>query len=111
MTGLLPVGVDLASVAVNMLSGKAAKAAPELLGRQANTVATSISAQAETLDLPKLSTSLTKLSQSQGAEDLVLLVGEGLSAGHFFAPARTPTTTASSSTMPAATPFSGFRTG
>ncbi|GAA4470881.1 hypothetical protein GCM10023094_00550 [Rhodococcus olei] len=85
MTGLLPVGLDLASVAANMLSGKAAKTSPELLGRQTNTFATSISApQAETLDLPKLSNSLTTLSQSHGAEDLMSLVGEGLSAAHFF---------------------------
>ena len=84
MTGLVPVGLDLASVAMNMLSGKATKSSPELLGKQTNAISTSITTQAENLDLPKLSNSLTKLSQSQGAEDLVSLVGEGLSAANFF---------------------------
>ncbi|EME22627.1 putative Cutinase [Rhodococcus triatomae BKS 15-14] len=84
MTGLLPVGVDLASVAVNILTGRATKTSPELLGKQANAVSTSITTQAENLDLRKLSGSLTKLSQSQGTEDLVSLVGEGLSAADFF---------------------------
>ncbi|WP_430336038.1 cutinase family protein [Rhodococcus sp. ACT016] len=81
---LIPVGADLASVAVTMLSGKATKTSPELLGKQTNSVSTSITAQAETLDLPKLSNSLTKLSQSLGAKDLTTLVGEGLSAATFF---------------------------
>lgn len=84
MTGLVPVGLDLASVAMNMLTGKATKTSPELLGRQANSVSTSITAQAQKLDLPQLSNSLVTLSQSQGAEDLVSLVGEGLDAASFF---------------------------
>ena len=84
MTGLVPVGLDLASVARNMFSGKATKTAPALLGKQTNTVSTNITTQAENLDLPQLSNSLVKLSQSQGAEDLVSLVGEGLSAANFF---------------------------
>uniref|UniRef100_UPI00130335B4 cutinase family protein n=1 Tax=Rhodococcus sp. JT-3 TaxID=1973213 RepID=UPI00130335B4 len=84
MTGLVPVGLDLASVAMNMFSGKATKTAPALLGKQTNTVSTNITTQAENLDLPQLSNSLVKLSQSQGAEDLVSLVGEGLSAANFF---------------------------
>ncbi|MFD6677297.1 cutinase family protein [Rhodococcus zopfii] len=84
MTGLVPVGLDLASVAMNMLTGKAGKTSPELLGRQANSVSTSITAQAQNLDLPQLSNSLVTLSQSQGAEDLVSLVGEGLDAASFF---------------------------
>ncbi|ROZ52818.1 cutinase family protein [Rhodococcus sp. WS1] len=84
MTGLVPVGLDLASVAMNMFSGKATKTAPALLGKQTNTVSTNITTQAENLDLPQLSNYLVKLSQSQGAEDLVSLVGEGLSAANFF---------------------------
>ncbi|MFF0818053.1 cutinase family protein [Rhodococcus sp. NPDC003318] len=84
MTGLVPVGLDLASMAMNMLTGKAAKTSPELLGKQTNAVTTSITTQAENLDLPALSNSLTKLSQSQDAEDLASLVGEGLSAADFF---------------------------
>ncbi|WP_075836341.1 MULTISPECIES: cutinase family protein [unclassified Rhodococcus (in: high G+C Gram-positive bacteria)] len=84
MTGLVPVGLDLASVAMNMLSGKATKTSPALLGKATNAVSTSITTQAENLDLPQLSDSLVKLSQSQGAEDLVSLVGEGLRAADFF---------------------------
>jgi hypothetical protein len=84
MTGLLPVGLDLASVAGNMLTGKAGKTPPELLGTQTNAVSTSITAQAATLDLPQLSHSLATLSRSQGADDLATLVGEGLSAASFF---------------------------
>jgi len=84
MSGLLPVGLDLASVAVDMLSGKATKTPPELLGKQANAVSTSITTQAANLDLPQLSDSLVTLSQSQGAQDLAVLVSEGLSAASFF---------------------------
>lgn len=84
MSGLLPVGLDLASVAVDMLSGKATKTPPELLGKQANAVSTSITNQAANLGLPQLSDSLITLSQSQGAQDLAALVSEGLSAASFF---------------------------
>ncbi|KSZ56103.1 cutinase [Rhodococcus pyridinivorans KG-16] len=84
MTGLLPVGLDLASVAVGMLSGKATKAAPELLGKQTTAVSTSITTGAANLDLPQLSDSVVTLSQSQGAQDLAALVSEGLSAASFF---------------------------
>ena len=84
MTGLLPVGLDLASVAVDMLSGKATKTPPELLGKQTNAVSTSITTEAANLDLPQLSDSLVTLSQSRGAQDLAALVSEGLSAASFF---------------------------
>ncbi|KXX58781.1 cutinase family protein [Rhodococcus sp. LB1] len=83
MAGLLPVGLDLASVAVTMLSGKATKTPPELLGKQSS-AATSISTQTENVDLPALTGSLTTMAQSQGAEDLTALVGEGLKAASFF---------------------------
>ncbi|TQC43204.1 cutinase family protein [Rhodococcus sp. WS4] len=83
MAGLLPVGLDLASVAVTMLSGKATKTPPELLGTTTNTV-TSISTQTENVDLPALTGSLTTMAQSRGAEDLTALVGEGLKAASFF---------------------------
>jgi hypothetical protein len=52
MAGPLPVGLDLASVAVNMLSGMASKTPPELLGKASNTAATSIGTQTENVDLP-----------------------------------------------------------
>ena len=84
MAGLLPVGLDLASVAVTMLSGKASKTPPELLGTASNAAATGISTQTENVDLPALTGSLTTMAQSQGAEDLTALVGEGLQAASFF---------------------------
>ncbi|MGH3804274.1 MAG: hypothetical protein ACRDTD_29890, partial [Pseudonocardiaceae bacterium] len=85
MTGLLPVGLDLASVAVNMLSGKAAKTDVALLGKQSNTASSAITAQAQNVDLPGLTGSLTTMASSQGADDLADLVGEGLNAASFFA--------------------------
>ena len=84
MTRLLPVGVELASVAVNMLSGKATKTDPTLLGKQSST-ATSITTRAQNLNLPSLARSLTTMASSQGANDLASLVGEGLDAAAFFA--------------------------
>jgi len=84
MTRLVPVGVELASVAVNMLSGKATKTDPTLLGKQSST-ATSITTRAENLNLPALARSLTTMASSQGANDLASLVGEGLDAASFFA--------------------------
>ncbi|PCK23188.1 cutinase family protein [Rhodococcus qingshengii] len=85
MTGLVPVGLELASVAVNMLSGKASKTSPALLGKQSITAATTITTQAQSLDLPALAGSLTTMADSQGASDLASLVGEGLDAASFFA--------------------------
>jgi hypothetical protein len=85
MAGLLPVGLDLASVAVTMLSGKASKTPPELLGTPSTAAAaTSVSAQTENIDLPALTGLLTTMAGSQGAEDLTALVGEGLKAASFF---------------------------
>lgn len=112
MSGLLPVGLDLASVAVDMLSGKATKTPPpELLGKQANAVSTSITTQAANLDLPQLSDSLVTLSQSQGAQDLAALVSEGSVLRVSSPLALTPTTTLSWSTTPGEMPSSGSPTG
>ncbi len=111
MTGLLPVGLDLASVAVDMLSGKATKTPPELLGKQANAVSTSITTQAANLDLPQLSDSVVMLSQSQGAQDLAALVSEGSVLRVSSPLALTPTTTLSWSTTPGEMPSSGSATG
>ncbi len=84
MTGLLPVGLDLASVATDMLSGTSARTAPELLGRTAHAASTTITNEDANLDLWQLSDSLVELSQSQGADDLASLVSEGLSAASFL---------------------------
>ncbi|QSE86616.1 cutinase family protein [Rhodococcus koreensis] len=82
---LLPLGLDLASVAANMVTGKVSKADPALLGKQTNPVGNAITAQAQTLDLAGLAGSVSTMARSQGAEDLAAVVGEGLSAASFFA--------------------------
>ncbi|AWK76433.1 cutinase (plasmid) [Rhodococcus oxybenzonivorans] len=82
---LIPLGLELASVAANMLTGKASKTAPALLGKQANPVGNAITTQAQTLDLQGLSGSVSTMARSQGAEDLATVVGEGLNAASFFA--------------------------
>ncbi|MGW4336749.1 cutinase family protein [Rhodococcus koreensis] len=85
-TALLPLGLDLASVAVNMLTGKVGKTDPALLGKQAaNPVGNAITTQAQTLDLKGLAGSVSTMARSQGAEDLAAVVGEGLTAASFFA--------------------------
>jgi len=85
MTGLVPVGLELATVAVNMLAGKATKTDPTLLGKQASTAATTDSAQPQNLELSALANSLTAMASAQGANDLASLIGEGLDAASFFA--------------------------
>ena len=85
MTGLLPAGSDLVSVAAGMLAGQPTKAASDLLGKPTHAVSTAISDQDENLDLPQLTDALVALSQSHGADDLAMLVSEGLSAASFFA--------------------------
>ncbi|PBC47125.1 cutinase [Rhodococcus sp. ACPA1] len=84
-TALIPLGLDLASVAANMLTGKASKADPALLGKQTNPVGNAITTQAQTLDLAGLAGSVSTMARSQGAEDLAAVVGEGLTAASFFA--------------------------
>ncbi|MFF2110605.1 cutinase family protein [Rhodococcus koreensis] len=82
---LIPLGLELASVAANMLTGKAGKTAPVLLGKQANPVGNAVTTQAQTLDLQGLAGSVSTMARSQGAEDLAAVVGEGLNAASFFA--------------------------
>ncbi|MFE5790545.1 cutinase family protein [Rhodococcus erythropolis] len=84
MTGLVPVGLELASVAVDMLSGKATKTDPALPGKPASTAMAAISTQAQDMDLPALADSLTVMTSPQGANDLASLVREGLDAASFF---------------------------
>lgn len=87
LTGLIPVGLDIATVAAGMLSGTAQKTDPGTLGS-----ATEVSGQAATVvnqaqgkDLAGLAGSLTGLAGSQGAQDLTTLVSQGLDAASFFA--------------------------
>ncbi|MFC9840315.1 cutinase family protein [Rhodococcus sp. NPDC127530] len=82
---LIPLGLDLASVAANMLTGKASKTDPALLGKQANPVGNAIATQAQALDLAGLAGSVSTMARSRGAEDLAAVVGEGLNAASFFA--------------------------
>ncbi|MDV7088995.1 cutinase family protein [Rhodococcus opacus] len=82
---LIPLGLELASVAANMLTGKASKTDPALLGKQTNPVGNAITTQAQTLDLAGLAGSVSTMARSQGAEDLAAVVGEGLNAASFFA--------------------------
>ncbi|MFD2157268.1 cutinase family protein [Rhodococcus jostii] len=84
-TALIPLGLELASVAANMLTGTASKTDPALLGKQTNPVGNAITTQAQTLDLAGLAGSVSTMAQSQGAEDLAAVVGEGLNAASFFA--------------------------
>ncbi|RYE39547.1 MAG: cutinase family protein [Hyphomicrobiales bacterium] len=85
-TALIPLGLDLASVAANMLTATASKTDPTLLGKQAtNPVGNAITTQAQALDLAGLAGSVSTMAQSQGAEDLAAVVGEGLNAASFFA--------------------------
>jgi hypothetical protein len=48
-------------------------------------VGDAITTQAQTLDLQGLAGSVSTIAQSQGAEDLAAVVGEGLNAASFFA--------------------------
>ncbi|WP_213571400.1 cutinase family protein [Rhodococcus sp. USK13] len=82
---LIPLGLELASVAANMLTGTATKTDPALLGKHANPVGNAITTQAQNLDLQGLAGSVSTMAQSQGAEDLAAVVGEGLNAASFFA--------------------------
>ncbi|MBT2274233.1 cutinase family protein [Rhodococcus qingshengii] len=85
MTGLVPVGLELATVAVSMLSGKATKTDPALLGKQTSTVGAADTAQMQELDLSALASSLTAMVSAPNANDLASLIGEGLGAASFFA--------------------------
>ncbi|TQC40101.1 cutinase family protein [Rhodococcus sp. WS4] len=82
---LIPLGLELATVAANMLTGKASKTDPALLGKQVSPVGNAFTTQAQTLDLAGLAGSVSTMARSQGAEDLAAVVGEGLNAASFFA--------------------------
>lgn len=86
LAGLLPIGLDLASAATGMLTGKATKTDASLLGKTsaASVSATQITGQAQNMDLSGLTSSLTTMAGSQGAEDLATLVGQGLEAASFY---------------------------
>lgn len=86
LAGLLPIGLDLASVATGVLSG-GTKTDPSLLGAQTQVTgqAAQLVAKAQGQDLIGLGGTLTSLASSQGAEDLVSLASQGLDAANFYA--------------------------
>jgi hypothetical protein len=87
LAGLLPIGLDLASAATGMLTGKATKTDTSQLGKDtaASSSANQITNQAQNMDLGGLTTSLTAMAGSQGAQDLATLVDQGLNAATFYA--------------------------
>jgi hypothetical protein len=84
---LLPIGLDLASVAVGVLTGSAAKTSPDQLSTQTQVTGQSaaIGQQASTGDFAGLAGSLVSLASSPGAGDAAELVGAGIDAATFFA--------------------------
>ncbi|OZE26817.1 cutinase [Rhodococcus sp. 05-2254-6] len=83
---LLPIGLDLASVAVGVLTGSS-KTSPDQLGAQTQVTGQSaaIGQQASTGDFAGLAGSLVSLASSPGAGDAAELVGAGIDAATFFA--------------------------
>ncbi len=84
LANLLPIGLDLASVALGVLS-PGAKMSPELLGAGATTEQVQLASSLQGRDISGLVSNLGGLASSQGAQDLGELLNEGLSAASFFA--------------------------
>lgn len=84
MTGLVPVGVDLASMAVDLLSRSADPVSPELAGARASTPSIGSGAESAPMDPTHLPDALTHLSGTVGSDALASLLDEGLSAASFF---------------------------
>lgn len=83
---LLPIGLDLASVAVGVLTGSS-KTSADQLGAQTQVTGQSaaIGQQASTGDFAGLAGSLFSLASSPGAGDAAELAGAGIDAATFFA--------------------------
>lgn len=84
LTQLLPIGLDLASVALGVLE-PGAKMSPDLLGTGASPEQQALATASGGQDMTAMFGSLTQLVSSQGAQDLSKLVGEGLTAATFYA--------------------------
>ncbi len=84
LTQLLPIGLDLASVALGVLE-PGAKMSPDLLGTGASPQQQQLATASSGQDMTAMFGSLTQLVSSQGAQDLSKLVGEGLTAATFYA--------------------------
>ncbi|WP_336883016.1 cutinase [Rhodococcus globerulus] len=85
LTGLLPIGLDLASAATTMLTGTATKTDTSLLGEEAapSVSSTQITRQTQNNDLRGPTNSLTEMAGTQDTEDLTELLGQGLDAATF----------------------------
>ncbi|KJF19353.1 cutinase family protein [Rhodococcus sp. AD45] len=87
LAGLLPIGLDLASAATTMITGNPKQTDTSLLGKESSpsVSSTQISRQTQNMDLSGLTSSLTTMAETQDAEDLTALVGQGLDAATFVA--------------------------
>jgi hypothetical protein len=87
LAGLLPIGLDLASAATTMLTGKATKTEASLLGKEIfpSVSSTQVARQGQNMDLSGLTSSLTAMAGAQDTEGWATLVGQGLGAASFVA--------------------------
>lgn len=84
LTQLIPIGLDLASVAVGVLS-PGQKMSVSMLGSNPTSQQTQLATAHQGTDISSLFSTVTDAANSQGAKDLSRLVGEGLDAASFFA--------------------------
>ncbi|MFF0818390.1 cutinase family protein [Rhodococcus sp. NPDC003318] len=84
LSQLLPVGLDLATVAAGVLM-PGQKMSADQLNAPADPVAALMGMQADKSDFVGLGTSAASLASSEGAESVALLAKEGLTAANFFA--------------------------
>ncbi|WP_378730295.1 cutinase family protein [Nocardia brasiliensis] len=82
LADLLPIGVDLASVAADMLSGKAQQTPPEVLGKRSDAPARTIAPPVH--DLDDLTGPLARMASFHDL-NLATLIRDGLSAASFVA--------------------------
>ncbi|WP_107656982.1 cutinase family protein [Nocardia suismassiliense] len=82
LSGLLPIGADLAAATVDLLTGKAQQTPPVVLGRRAGTPAKTIAEP--NLDLEDLTGPLSRITTFHDI-NLVNLIVDGLSAANFVA--------------------------
>ncbi|GAA4684979.1 hypothetical protein GCM10023197_46100 [Gordonia humi] len=81
---LLPISLDLASVALGVLQ-PGQKMSPEMLGSGATTEQVQFAKSVQGQDFTSVVSGLTTLAKSDGAKNLAELVSEGLDAGSFLA--------------------------
>ncbi|MYR08995.1 cutinase family protein [Gordonia sp. SID5947] len=84
LTQLLPIGLDLASVALGVLK-PGQKMSPDLLGAGATDQQAQLATSMQGQDIGAVLGSVSSMATSQGATDLTELIGEGLDAASFLA--------------------------